>query len=304
MKQAAFAFAIAILAVLIAAACGGPGETGPGPSDGEPRTEAGPGSTTAPGTTPGQTPQQVIPGTTATPPAGDADTPGQTPTPLPEFPAEAVDGDYDYDDDGLLEVRTLAQLHAMRLDPEGTGFVQEGRDDYFAAFPGTAGSSGCPDQSCTGYELAAHLDFDTNGNGEADAGDDYWNDGAGWEPLSNAEGVTFDGNGYTISNLFIRRVDVVGLFSSNYGTLQNIILAGADVTGGSDGTGGLVGVNIGTISNSSVSGDVSGIQSVGGLVGVNRDEVFGISISNSASAGTVSGKDDVGGLVGINLHTV
>ena len=86
---------------------------------------------------------------------GDATAgPTPTPTPLPEFPDEAVDGDYDYDDDGLIEIRTLAQLDAMRLDPEGTGFVQEGRDQYFAAFTGTGGSSPCP-QVCTGYELAA-----------------------------------------------------------------------------------------------------------------------------------------------------
>ena len=94
-----------------------------------------------------------------------------------------MDGDYDYDDDGLLEIRTLAQLDAMRLDPEGTGFVQGGRGQYFTAFPGTVGSSGCLNQTCAGYELAAHLDFDTNGNGETDAGDEYWNDGAGWIPL-------------------------------------------------------------------------------------------------------------------------
>ena len=65
--------------------------------------------------------------------------PTPSPTPRPEFPAEAVNGDYDHDDDGLLEIRTLAQLDAMRLDPEGTGFVQDGRDQYFAAFPGTGG---------------------------------------------------------------------------------------------------------------------------------------------------------------------
>ena len=45
-----------------------------------------------------------------------------------------MDGDYDYDDDGLIEVRTLEQLRATRLDPEGTGFVQKGRDEYFSAW--------------------------------------------------------------------------------------------------------------------------------------------------------------------------
>ena len=149
--------------------------------------------------------------------------PTPTPTPLPEFPDEAVEGDYDYDDDGLLEIRTLAQLDAMRLDPGGTGFVDEGRDQYFAAFPGTGGPSGCPNQTCAGYELANNLDFDTNGNGEADEGDDYWNDGMGWETLPGIpEGVTFDGNGYTISNLFI--TDGLGFFRRNYGKIVHLNL--------------------------------------------------------------------------------
>ena len=137
----------------------------------------------------------------------------------PEFPSEAVDGDYDYDDDGLIEIRTLAQLDAVRLNPEGTGVVQEGpRDRYFAAFPGIGGSPGCPNQSCAGYELANDLDFDTNGNGEADEGDEYWNDGAGFVPLSLPEGATFDGNGYEISNLYISTDEVfAGLFEHNRG---------------------------------------------------------------------------------------
>ena len=61
---------------------------------------------------------------------------------------------------------------------------------------------GCPSEGCIGYELSANLDFDTNGSGDADAGDAYWNDGGGWDPIGDGDfgfNATFDGNGYTIS---------------------------------------------------------------------------------------------------------
>ena len=50
-------------------------------------------------------------------------------------------------------------------------------------FPDAAPGMGCLYRECVGYELDANLDFDTNGNGSADAGDAYWNDGEGWLPI-------------------------------------------------------------------------------------------------------------------------
>ena len=231
------------------------------------------------------------------------------------FPASAVGGDYDHDNDGLIEVRTLAQLNAIRLDLDGDALVDtEVLTEYLAAFPGALDGMGCPTDGCKGYELAASLDFDTNGNGEADAGDAYWNDGAGWEPIGPYENdATFDGNGYTIANLYIDRSDMyypVGLFDYNDGTIRNVFLDGVDVTStiGSGyveaalaelvgNAGGLVGRNYGTISNSTARGAVSGSFSVGGLVGLN----YG-TISESTASGAVSGNDYVGGLVGSNLR--
>ena len=70
---------------------------------------------------------------------------------------------------------------------------------------------------CTGYELVSDLDFDTNGSGAPDEGDEYWNDGRGWAPIGQSSGfgfhedasfrATFDGSGHVISNLFIDRPD-------------------------------------------------------------------------------------------------
>ena len=83
---------------------------------------------------------------------------------------------------------------------------------------------GCGFEGCSGYELEADLDFDTNGSGDADSGDTYWNDGEGWVPLGLPEfeffttligafRTTFEGNGHSISNLFVDRGNYSGLFA-------------------------------------------------------------------------------------------
>ena len=238
-------------------------------------------------------------------------------------PASAVGVDYDDDDDGLVEVRTLAQLDVIRLDLDGDSLVRSGdAPEYLAAFPGALDYMGCPADGCKGYELADHLDFDTNGNGEADAGDAYWNDGAGWEPIGNSAlnhlQATFDGNGYTIANLYINRPrdNDVGLFGYSRSVIRNVVLDGVDVTGRQN-VGGLVGGNARHITDSTASGSVSGERAVGGLVGTNSDLTTltisisadgsrsnGLStrgwVSSSTASGTVSGDYYVGGLVGGN----
>ena len=116
-------------------------------------------------------------------------------------PAPITGEDYDADDDALIEVSNLAQLNAIRYDLNGDGVaVGQGRDAYTRAFPGAVAGMGCPTAICTGYELIADLDFDTNGNGKADAGDAHWNGGRGWAPIT-AFTATFDGGELTISNM-------------------------------------------------------------------------------------------------------
>ena len=85
--------------------------------------------------------------------------------------------DYDADDDGLIEVWNLAQLNAIRWDPDGDG--SSGNSNYNEAYPLAQSAMGCPASGCRGYELAADLNLDTDGDGEVDSDDDYWNDGAG-----------------------------------------------------------------------------------------------------------------------------
>ena len=215
-------------------------------------------------------------------------------------PAEAQSlTDYDADNDGLIEVSSLAQLDAIRYDLDGDGSPTNSTA-YDAAFPSAQSGMGCPSTGCIGYELTANLDFDTNGDGRTDiAGDDYWNDGAGWDPIGTSTAI-FEGNDNIISGLFIRRSYWVGLFDTvaSTGTIRNVSLTGVDVTG-DEWVGGLVGENRGTITASYATGTVSGEDYVGGLVGEN-----GGTITASYATETVSGEDYVGGLVGENGGTI
>ena len=114
--------------------------------------------------------------------------------------------DYDADDDGLIEVADLAQLNAIRWDLDGDGVASDA--GYATAFPDAPADMGCPATGCTGYELMADLDLDTDGSGTVDAADAYWHEGAGWAPIGR-EGAAyrgdFDGNGHVIANLRIAR---------------------------------------------------------------------------------------------------
>ena len=223
--------------------------------------------------------------------------------------------DYDVDNDGLMEVGNLAQLDAVRYDLNGDGMVDvssDGQSYYSAsAFVDGALDMGCP-SGCTGYELTRNLDFDTNGSGGPDAGDTYWNGGEGWVPiggdgsldigtfvfLSNPFTATFEGNGHTVSNLFIDtdNVVLVGLFGLTSSSIRNVGAIDVDVTG-VDFAGGLIGFNFGEIQASYVTGRVSGTENVGGLVGVNHSNG---KILASYATSRVAGDSDVGGLVGDN----
>ena len=225
--------------------------------------------------------------------------PGSTVTPTPA--PQVTGGDYDADNDGLIEIRNLAQLDAMRYDLDGDNRFISNDDAYAAAFPNPAIDMGCPADGCLGFELVANLNFDTNSNGRFDAGDAYWNDGAGWLPIGGSFTADFDGNGHTISNLHINRSESgnVGLFASmgTGGTIQNLGLVAVDVTGTSY-VGGLTGSDSGSITASYTTGRVygTGIR-VGGLVG----NKWAGSISESYStARTTGNSSSVGGLLGGN----
>ena len=206
--------------------------------------------------------------------------------------------DYDTDDDGLIEISTLAQLDAVRHDLDGDGTPStEGETAYAEAFPDAADGMGCDiSDGCSGYELIADLDFDTNGSGRADTCDVYWNDGQGWVPIGGAGSLgtpnrstavtrrnpfhaTFEGNGHTIANLFVHTEHALftGLFgytgydsvTDSYSTIRNVGMIDIELAG-YNYIGGLVGWNEGSILSSYATGQVSGWYSLGGWWGETR----------------------------------
>ena len=235
--------------------------------------------------------------------------------------------DYDSDNDGLIEIANLAQLDALRYDLNGDGLVDGAIwMPYYTAYPMGALGMGCPSDGCAGYELTEDLDFDTDDDGDVDSDDDYWNGGDGWEPIGEADTpftADFMGNRQTVSNLFIDRdtENEVGLFGAvDSNRISGVSLAGADVTGrhavgsllgaavyvvtldnhatgqvsGQDEVGGLVGRTWGSVWYSSAAVNVSGNDAVGGLVGY---QTLNPTVASRAT-GQVSGQDEVGGLVG------
>jgi hypothetical protein len=101
---------------------------------------------------------------------------------------------------------------------------------------------------------------------------------SGWDPIGSSGNPftgSFEGHGYQISDLFINRPDEdeVGLFGrvGEGGVINDVEVVNAAITG-EQYVAGVVGSNLGTLSNCYFSGSVSGDQCLGGLAGVN----FGI----------------------------
>ncbi len=219
--------------------------------------------------------------------------------------------DYDDDNDNLIEIDSLDQLNALRWDLDGNGRAASGeRSSHETAFPNPAPGMGCP-ATCTGYELEADLNFNTDTStdvsGEAviDDKDAYWNSGSGWEPIgsdantldSERYNAVFAGNGHTISNLFINRTSTgdVGLFGST-GASSEVRMVGledVDVTG-QGYVGGLVGSAYGDIRSAYTTGSVAGSSIVGGLAGSIKNGEIRLSYSNAA---VTASSNYTGGLV-------
>ena len=235
--------------------------------------------------------------------------------------------DIDEDGDGLIDIHTLEELNAMRYQLDGTGYrSSEGAPKVVV---------GCPENKCKGYELMEDLDFNDNTSySNAALNKSRWTEGIGWQPIGGEIyrfSSIFEGNNKTISNLRVNRPQSsnLGLFGvagvdaeiSNIGVL-NVNIRGDNAIGGLVGdnlgiitnsyttgevafgwqrrrfgynSGGLVGYNKGVVANSYSIIEISGRSSVGGLIGYNDGE-----ITNSYAGGNVVGRFQVGGLVGQN----
>jgi len=156
------------------------------------------------------------------------------------------------------------------------------------------------------YQLTSAIDF-SSGLAVGGKYPGMWSS-SGFSPigdLSSQFAGSLDGRGHAISNL------AIDLPSSSYVGLFGYVGAGASVSDlslqavtvrGTQYVAGLAGLNNGAISNSSVSGAITGTDRVGGLVG--RNSSLG-SISNAAAAGTVTLASGLaGGLVGENVNGI
>ena len=247
--------------------------------------------------------------------------------------------DYDSDNDNLIEIAGHAQLHVIRHDLDGNGSpTSGGATAYATAFPNAASGMGCA-STCIGYELTANIDLDTDGDGNigSDTGDAYNNAGAGWLPIgdfNNRYTGVFNGNGFTITNLYISRATTsyIGLFallgigarveslgitaanvtgnnyvgvlaSYNIGEVVAVYTAGSVTANSGSYAGGIAAnqTSAGTIHSSYSNASVTGQANVGGLVGY-ASAGTGASITNSYSTGAVSRSSGtattIGGLIG------
>lgn len=137
-----------------------------------------------------------------------------------------------------------------------------------------------------------------------DFGIEPYNDG-NWEPIRGIRG-DFDGNGLTISNLKLTSKETqhyVGLFgdaglgsSIKNLTLENVHIESVATTG----TGGIAGHLAGSITNSRVTGKISGISSVGGIAG----RTTRATLKENSTDIVLSGIDkNIGGIVGYSTES-
>ena len=243
---------------------------------------------------------------------------------------------YDLDGDGAVEVTTdaspsgnidaLEPLSAYATQfPGGAYYTRDAGTDTEVADAAVAAVASTTyvyklpapaSGSYTGYELTADLDFNgtkwgsdcTSACLEADGGEAGTEASVGWLPIGDATNRflgTFDGNGHTISNIFIDRdIAYVGLFGviGADGEVRNLGIEGGSVTG-QQNTGALAGLVFGTVRVCYATANAEGAHTsefyVGGLVG----QLFGGTAASCYATGNVSSpasstRPNCGGLVG------
>ena len=127
----------------------------------------------------------------------------------------------------------------------------------------------------------------------------------GWQPVGNSSSAAFkgilDGNGHTISGLWIKRstTDYVGLFGYTVNaTIKNLNIIAGDIVGRNN-VGGVSGYSENSILNVFISATkIQGSNNVGGLVGSTGNNM---TLSDNTVAATINASgDNIGGLIGKN----
>lgn len=209
---------------------------------------------------------------------------------------------------------TMLLLVMAILMPYGGAWAQETSQPLVGN-----GSKGNPYEISTAAELAWFRDYVNGGKlsvcakltADIDLKDfchaaDASKEEQSWEPIGNGSkryAGTFDGNGHTISNLYIKvQRGGVGFFGyMEYGTIKNIVFDNAQVenTGNNYNfpfTGIVVGAAFGTLQNLKTLKNCSvksSVRALGGIAGAITQ-----SCSNLENNATVSGIYEVGGIAG------
>ena len=152
------------------------------------------------------------------------------------------------------------------------------------------------------YKLAANIDLDIS----------PYNQESGWVPIGDPENAftgSFDGNGYTISNLYIVRPSSAfqGLFGAIDfgGTVKNLGMVDGYLDFG-DFSGSVAGENNGLIENCYNTNTVNSPRSsgIGGVVGINGFVNTYATVANCYNTGEVTSLAYVGGVVGENAGLI
>lgn len=209
---------------------------------------------------------------------------------------------------------TMLLLVMAILMPYGGAWAQETSQPLVGN-----GSKGNPYEISTAAELAWFRDYVNGGKlsvcakltADIDLKDfchaaDASKEEQSWEPIGNGSkryAGTFDGNGHTISNLYIKvQRGGVGFFGyMEYGTIKNIVFDNAQVENTGNNykypyTGIVVGAAFGTLQNLKTLKNCSvksSVRALGGIAGTITQ-----SCSNLENNATVSGIYEVGGIAG------
>ena len=209
----------------------------------------------------------------------------------------------------VFAVLVAALLHFGALDLT-TSAAWDG--NIAETFDGGDGSEASPFEIANGEQLAYLAQEVNRGTTYNDA---YFKltanidlGGKEWTPIGGEDNYfegTFDGGRHTVSNFKINKPEdnYIGLFGYNNGTIMNLGVEKAEISG-SYYVGGVCGYNDGvTIQNCYNTGAVSGTENVGGMCGYNCG-THKSTIENCYNTGAVSGNGEtssaIGGVCGYN----
>ena len=171
--------------------------------------------------------------------------------------------------------------------------LEEFRDIVNGENGKTQNSSACAELTA---DIVLNEDvLDKDGNLNEEDKDDFTQ----WTPIGTSSEPytgTFDGNGHTVSGIYINTIeDYQGLFGyiGIGGTVKDLGIEDSWISGG-DNVGGIAGYSSWGMENCYNTGSISGGDNVGGISGQN---ISGM-IRNCYNTGSISGGSNVGGIVG------